>query len=157
MLREILNFAGESCFTLFVQEVRRRCPLLDDGLLRLNQLLVRWVTHVLAAVEIYNDRFHTLEHNAGPATALRTLRLVGILTLVLPSEKPTSSICGDSLVAHQLCEVLSRKVHLIPQFSNYVLSSSSDALPNVRALHRTNGTCDHCFVAWCWLVLRSSL
>jgi hypothetical protein len=104
--REISSLTGESCFPLFVQDVRRRRPLPNDGLPRLNQLLARWVTHVLAVIEIHNDRFHTLKYDAGSATALRTEEFVGVLALGLSTEEPTCGVGGDSLVAHQLSEVL---------------------------------------------------
>jgi len=42
----------------------------------------------------------------GPATALRTEEFVGVLALGLSTEEPTCGVRGDSLVAHQLSEVL---------------------------------------------------
>jgi len=101
------HLASESYFALFVQDVRRRYPLPDEGLPRLNQLLVRGVAHVLAVVEIRDDRFHALEHDAGPTAAQRAEHRVGVPALVLPTEKPTRSVGGDSLLAHQLGKVLS--------------------------------------------------
>jgi hypothetical protein len=67
-------------------------PLTEEGAPRLNQRLACGVVHVLAVVEIHNDRFHTLQNDAGAAMAECAEHLVGVLALVPATEELTGGI-----------------------------------------------------------------